>query len=242
MASSLASLRPPRTGWGMMVSLGPSSTPPCRMMAQMERRKCWFSPMRPVTPFMIMPTEWMVFSLMAVFGSRCRFLGGLFGALRAGSGGEPGNIDAGAGERAVEFLAPVGNVAGGSIAVEHAQRAVADVGQLVEDQVRDVDGLPGVEGHAFFAEAHFAGAFDDEVNFFLLLVVPRHLPPVGLQGDVADGKIGGLDGAHAPDQVLSAAPRGISASCNLSKIGNGHDGGSLSTPLYRHAYSEAIAP
>src|ERR1035437_8730755 len=203
----------------------------------MERRRCWFSPMRPVTPFMTMPTEWMVFSLMEV-GSRSRFLG----ALRAGSGGEPGNIDAGAGERAVEFLAPVGHVAGGSVAVEHAQRGIADVGQLVEDLVRDVDGLPGVEGHAFFAEAHFAGAFYDEVDFFLLLVVPRHLPSVGLQCEVADGKIGGLDGARAPEQVLRAAPRGISASCNLSKIGNGHDGGSLSTPLYRHAYSEAIAP
>src|ERR1035437_1831356 len=238
MASSLASLRPTRTGSGMMVSLGPSSTPPCRMMAQMERRRCWFRPMRPVTPFMMMPTEWMIFSLMAVWGLRFGFLG----ALRAGSGGKRRDIDAGAGERAVEFLAPVGHVAGGSVAVEHAQRGIADVGQLVEDLVRDVDGLPGVEVHAFFAEAHFAGAFDDEVDFFLLLVVPRHLPSVGLQGDVADGKIRGLDGARAPDQVLRAAPRGISASCNLSKIGNGHDVGSLSTPLYRHAYSEAIAP
>src|ERR1035437_4268301 len=168
----------------------------------MERRRCWFSPMRPVTPFMTMPTEWMVFSLMAVFGLRYRFLG----ALRAGAGGESGNIDAGARERAVEFLTPVGHIAGGSVAVEHTQRGVADVGQLVEDQVRDVDGLPGGEGHAFFAEAHFAGAFDDEVDFFLLLVVPRHLPPVGLQGDVADGKIRGLDGARAPDQVLRIFP------------------------------------
>src|ERR1035437_3280743 len=207
----------------------------------MERRRCWFSPMRPVTPFMTMPTEWMVFSLMEV-GSRSRFLGGLHGALGAGSGGESGNLAAGAGKRAVKFLAPVGDIAGGSVAVEHAQRGIADIGQLVEDLVRDVDGLPGVERHALFAEAHFAGAFDDEVDLFLLLVVPRHLPAVGLQGDVADGKISGLDGAGAPDQVLRAAPRGISASCDLGKIGDGHDIGSLSTPLYRHAYSEAIAP
>src|ERR1035437_9419072 len=120
----------------------------------MERRRCWFSPMRPVTPFMTMPTEWMVFSLMEV-GSRSRFLG----ALRAGSGGESGNIDAGAGERAVEFLAPVGHVAGGSVAVEHAQRGIAGVGQLVEDLVRDVDGLPGVERAVEFLApvGHVAG-------------------------------------------------------------------------------------
>ena len=93
----------------------------------------------------------------------------------------------------------------------------------MEDLVRDVDGLAGSERHALFAEAHFARAFDDEVDFFLLLVVPRHLAAVGLQGDVADGKVGRLDGAHAPDQVLRAAPRGISASCNLGKIGDGHD-------------------
>src|ERR1017187_1322498 len=187
----------------------------------MERRRCWFSPMRPVTPFMMMPTEWIVFSLMEVL----RF--GLFGTLRAGSGGERRYIDAGLGKRAVKFLAPVGDIAGGSVAVEHAQRGIADIGQLVEDLVRDVDGLPGVERHALFAEAHFAGAFDDEVDFFLLLVVPRHLPAVGLQGDVADGKISGLDGAGAPDQVLGAAPRGISASRDLGKIGDGHDVGSV---------------
>src|ERR1035437_11084716 len=83
----------------------------------MERRRCWFSPMRPVTPFMTMPTEWMVFSVMAVFGLRSRF----FGALRAGSGGKCGDIDAGAGECTVEFLAPVGHIAGGAVAVERSE-------------------------------------------------------------------------------------------------------------------------
>src|ERR1035438_5314091 len=57
----------------------------------MERCRCWFSPMRPVTPFMMMPTEWMVCSLMEV-GSGFRFLG----ALRVGAGGQRRDIDAGA--------------------------------------------------------------------------------------------------------------------------------------------------
>src|ERR1019366_5397325 len=174
----------------------------------MERCRCWFSPMRPVTPFMMMPTEWMVCSLMEV-GSGFRFLG----ALRVGAGGQRRDIDAGARERAIEFLAPVGYVAGRSVAIEHAQRGVADVGQLVELPVRNVDGLSGVQRHALLAEAHFAGAFDDEVDLFLFLVVPGHLPAVGLQGHVADGEVGGLYGARAPHQVLRAAPRGGSASC-----------------------------
>src|ERR1035441_7354235 len=123
----------------------------------MERRRCWFSPMRPVTPFMMMPTVWMVGSLMEV-GSGFVFLG----ALRVGAGGQRRDIDAGARQRAVEFLAPVGHVAGRSVAVEHAERGVADVGQLMELLVRDVDGLSGVERHALLAEAHFAGAFDNE--------------------------------------------------------------------------------
>ena len=34
----------------------PSITPPCLMMATIERMRCWLVPMRPVTPFMMMPT------------------------------------------------------------------------------------------------------------------------------------------------------------------------------------------
>src|ERR1035438_1512520 len=84
-----------------------------------------------------------------------RFPGGLLGTLRAGSGGERGDIDAGARERAGEFLAPVGDIARRAVAVEHAQRSVAGIGQLVKDLVRDVDGLPRVQGGPFFPKAHF---------------------------------------------------------------------------------------
>src|SRR5690606_19487787 len=48
--------RPIRIGSGMMVSSGPSFTPPCLMISTIERNRCWFVPIRPVTPFMIMPT------------------------------------------------------------------------------------------------------------------------------------------------------------------------------------------
>src|SRR5262245_45616049 len=142
--------------------------------------------MRPVTPFMMMPTEWMVLSLvvwlMDMYGLGFR----LVGALRTGSRRERRGLDASFGQCTVQLLPPVGDVTGGSVAVEHAQRCVPDVGQLVKDLVRDIDGLARVEGHALLAETHFAGAFDDEVDLLLFLVVPRHLAPVGLQRNVSD--------------------------------------------------------
>ena len=115
----------------------------------------------------------------------------------------------------VEFLPPVGHVARRAVAVEHAQRRVADIGQLMEDLVRDVHRLPGVHDGALLAEAHFARALDDEIDLLLVLIVPGHLAAVGFQGDVAHGKMSGLDGAHAPDQVLRAPPRGIRPACDL---------------------------
>jgi len=34
-----------------------SATPPAARIATIERIKCWFMPMRPVTPFMMMPSR-----------------------------------------------------------------------------------------------------------------------------------------------------------------------------------------
>ena len=100
-----------------------------------------------------------------------------FRALRPRAVGS-GGASTPAGQRAVQFLPPVGHVARRAVAVEHPQRRVADVGQLVKHPRRDVGGLAGRETSALFAQAHLARAFDDEVDFFLLLVVPRHLAAV----------------------------------------------------------------
>src|SRR5437868_11904517 len=125
--------------------------------------------MRPVTPFMMIPTVWMVFSLMDVLvGVNLRLR--LFGALRLRSGGQRGHVDARLGQRAVEFLPPVRDIAGRAVAVEHAQGGRADVGQLMEDGRRDENRLPGGERHALLAEAHFTRSLDDEVDLFLFLV------------------------------------------------------------------------
>jgi hypothetical protein len=57
MVSSLSALLPTKSGRGTILSVSLSLTPPWLMMAQIERRRCWFNPMRPVTPFMTIPTE-----------------------------------------------------------------------------------------------------------------------------------------------------------------------------------------
>src|SRR6266545_672418 len=55
--STLAALRPTRIGSGMTRSPFLSATPPCARIATIERIRCWFIPMRPVTPFMMMPSR-----------------------------------------------------------------------------------------------------------------------------------------------------------------------------------------
>src|ERR1700724_2158766 len=55
--ASLASLRPTRIGSGITLSPFLRATPPAARIATIERIKCWFMPMRPVTPFMMMPSR-----------------------------------------------------------------------------------------------------------------------------------------------------------------------------------------
>src|SRR4051812_21504608 len=45
-----------------------SATPPCARMALIDRMRCWFVPMRPVTPFMMMPRRIVSMSLPVADG------------------------------------------------------------------------------------------------------------------------------------------------------------------------------
>ncbi len=60
------------------------------MMATIERIRCWFVPMRPVTPFMMMPMLWM---FMVLIGASFYVLGFLR-ALRPGARGQRRGFDA----------------------------------------------------------------------------------------------------------------------------------------------------
>ena len=103
------------------------------------------------------------------------------------------------------------------------QGRVADVGQLVEDAAGDVDGLSGGQSHALVTEAHLTVAFDDEVDFFLFLIVPGDLSSVGFERDIAGGKRGRLDRTGTAHEVLGPAPRGVDSARDLGEIGDDHE-------------------
>lgn len=80
---------------------------------------------------------------------------------------------------------------------------------------RNVDGLSRLHGRLFGSQAHLASAFHDEVDFFLLLVVPRHLAAIGLKYYMTQRKISRLNRACTPNQVLSSSSRWICSAWNL---------------------------
>src|SRR6185503_9561184 len=56
-SSTFAALRPTRIGSGIRRSPLARDKPPCLRISRMDRTRCWFIPMRPVTPCMMMPTR-----------------------------------------------------------------------------------------------------------------------------------------------------------------------------------------
>jgi hypothetical protein len=88
---------------------------------------------------------------------------------------------------------------------------------------RNVNRLSGSDDSALFAQTHFAGAFDDKVNFFLLLIVPGHLSAIRLKGNIAHRKTGGLDRARAADKILRAPAGGIGPARDFGEVCDDHD-------------------
>src|SRR6185295_10270067 len=82
-ASTFSGLRPSRIGSGMTRSPFLRATPPCLRIATIERMRCWFMPMRPVTPFMTMPRRcWAMLVESFVASGMLRHVG------RVGKGAE----------------------------------------------------------------------------------------------------------------------------------------------------------
>ena len=82
----------------------------------------------------------------------------------------------------------------------------------MKNAARDVDGLARSERLALRSEAHLAGSFNDEVDLFLLLVVPRHLAAFRIKRDIAQREMRCLDGAESADDVLSKPPGRVTPS------------------------------
>jgi len=157
--------------------------------------------------------------------SRAYWLGvglGFFCALGLGTRWKGGNIDACFGKGAFELLFPVGNISGRAVNVDHSHGLVSRVGQLVKNFGRNEDGLARSNSSAFLAETHFSFSLDDEVNFFLFLVVPRNLASFGFKGDVAHGKVFCLDGRDTADEVLSTTAGGVGTALDFVEVCNDH--------------------
>jgi len=123
-------------------------------------------------------------------------------------------------ERAGKLLPPVRYVARGTIAVDHPQGRLADVRQLMKDARRDIDHLPRRHRLAYFAETHLAHAFDDEIDFLLLLIVPGHLAAFRIESHIAHRKIRRLNWRGAAREVLRQAFRRITATGDLGEVGD----------------------
>ena len=117
---------------------------------------------------------------------------------------------------------PMRYVAGRTVAVNHAHACGARVGELVINSGGNVDGLACFDRCSFGAQAHFALAFENQVNLFLLLIVPRHLAAMGLQCDAPHREALGLDGAGSPHQILRSAACRVSTSGNFRKVSYDH--------------------
>lgn len=143
--------------------------------------------------------------------------------MRAGAFGKSGNIDSGTRKRPVEFLTPVSHVTSRTVAIDHAERSAADIRELMEDTRGNVNHLASSERLAFLAETHFAGSLDDEVNLFLLLIVPWHLTAIGIKSDIAHREVRGLNGSDAAREILGAAAGRITTALHFCEIGNSHN-------------------
>ena len=93
----------------------------------------------------------------------------------------------------------------------------------MKDTGWNIDSLPCLDRASLFTQAHLAAAFHNEIDLFLLLIVPGHLAAVRFQSDIAQGKIRRLDGTHASYQILRAPPRRERAAGYLRQIGNNHE-------------------
>lgn len=87
---------------------------------------------------------------------------------------------------------------------------------------RDIHHLPGRQRLAFFAKAHFAVSLDDEVNFFLLLVMPWNLPTIRIERDEPHCEVRWLNRCEPASEVLRAASGGVSTPLHFAEVGDDH--------------------
>ena len=127
--------------------------------------------MRPVTPFITIAD--LVDFFCAHLPLTCR----MFLCMRVCAGRQRRRCDARSRQRSFQFLSPVRHVPRRSITVDHRQRRVAYVRQLMKYSRRDITACPSTRAFAP-RPGTSRPCPPHEVNLFLFLVMPRHLPAV----------------------------------------------------------------
>ncbi len=116
----------------------------------------------------------------------------------------------------------MGHIAGRPVTIYHTEGRVSRVGELMENAGRDINHLATGHALALVTQTHFPLSIDDEIHLFLVLVMPRHLAPSGVQGHIPHTKVFGLDRGYAAHKVLSQAPGGVPASGYLVEVRDNH--------------------
>jgi hypothetical protein len=103
------------------------------------------------------------------------------------------------------------------------ERRFAHIRQLVEHTSGYVHRLSCGQYLALFAKAHFCRPIDNEVNFFLFLIVPWDLAPLRLKRHIPHAEHLRLDRRSPAYEVLRPSPRRVVAPFYLTQISNNHD-------------------
>ena len=79
------------------------------------------------------------------------------------------------------------DIPGWPVTINHDHRLGACISNIIET-LEGIDGLSCSNFGSFISEAHFPCNFEDEVNFLLFLVVPRHLSAARFERYVLQAK------------------------------------------------------
>src|SRR5690349_10820564 len=109
-----------------------------------------------------------------------------------------------------------------TIAVDHPEGCGSDICELVKDARGNVDSLSSVNRGALVAETHFTASFQDEIDLFLGLIVPGHLPTIWIESDVSEREACSLDGTRATHEILGQPARGIASPGDLCQVCDSH--------------------
>jgi hypothetical protein len=99
---------------------------------------------------------------------------------------------------------------------------VASVRKLMKYTRGNMNCLPGADDLSLVSEAHLARTIHDEINLFLLLVMPRYLTSPRLQRHETHRECLRLNGRRSPNQILCLPSGRIRPSFNLAQIRNRH--------------------